>query len=125
MATLNPGFGLGGGGFIAIDKYAAFFIFIHFFNHNLNIPTDLLQSILSIKMLFSELYGNLLPPFVQKFKDAKNEKGRKIVVNNAADAVKKGKDLHEYSDNLPKDLKSICNLFYSFHILIHMYGFRS
>ena len=69
-------------------------------------------------MLFSELYGNLLSPFVQKFKDAKNEKGRKTVVNNAADAVKKGKDLHEYSDNLPKDLKTVCNVFYSFHILI-------
>ena len=77
-------------------------------------------------MLFSELYGNLLSPFVQKFKDDKNEKVQKTVVNDAADTVKKGKDLHESCIQITcqKILKPFAMFFYSFHILIHMYGFR-
>lgn len=58
-------------------------------------------------MTFSELYGKVLFPFIKKFEDAKNEKGRKTVVNKAADAVKKSKDLLENAEDLPKDLPTV------------------
>jgi hypothetical protein len=58
-------------------------------------------------MTFSELYGKVLFPFIKKFEDAKNEKGRKTVVSKAADAVKKSKDLLENAEDLPKDLPTV------------------
>ena len=58
-------------------------------------------------MTFSQLYSTVLTPFVQKYKEAKNEKGRKAIVNDAADAVKLSKDLLEDADDLPKDLQTV------------------
>jgi hypothetical protein len=59
-------------------------------------------------MSFSKLYSNVLAPFVQEFKEAKNEKGRKTVLANAAVAVKDSKVLLEDADDLPKDLQTVC-----------------
>jgi hypothetical protein len=75
-------------------------------------------------MNFSNLYNSVLTPFVQKFKDASNDKGRKRVVNDAADAVRKSKDLLEDAEDLPRDLKAVCLLFHSWCFLIYAYGFR-
>jgi hypothetical protein len=58
-------------------------------------------------MSFIKVYSSVLSPFVAKFKEEKNEKGRNTVVNNAADAVKKSKDLLEDADGLPKDLQTV------------------
>jgi hypothetical protein len=58
-------------------------------------------------MIFSELYSKVLFPFIKKFDEAKNEKARKMVVNKAADAVKKSKDLLEIDEELPKDLSTV------------------
>ena len=71
-------------------------------------------------MAFSKLYSSVLAPFVENFKEAKNKKSRKTVVNNATDAVKRNKDLLEYQEDLPKDLQTVCILFHSlsFWILI-------
>ena len=71
-------------------------------------------------MAFSKLYSGVLAPFVEKFKEAKNEKSRKTVVNNAADAVERSKDLLEDQEDLPKDLQTVCISFHSlsFWILI-------
>jgi hypothetical protein len=69
-------------------------------------------------MSFSEVYGDILLPFVEKYKEAKNEKNRAQVVKNAADAVSSSSQLLENQGvDLPKDLKSvrIC----SFSILLH------
>jgi hypothetical protein len=59
-------------------------------------------------MSFSKLYSNVLASFVQEFKKAKNEKGRKTVLANAAVAVKNSKVLLEDADDLPKDLQTVC-----------------
>jgi hypothetical protein len=59
-------------------------------------------------MSFSKVYASLLLPFVEKYKEAKNEKGRTAVVKNAADAVLKSKNLlEEEGANLPKDLLGV------------------
>lgn len=50
----------------------------------------------------------MLFPFIIKFKNAKNEKGRKTVIENAVDAVRKSKNLLELEDDLPKDLPTVC-----------------
>jgi hypothetical protein len=73
-----------------------------------------------ISMSFSEVYGDILLPFVENYKEAKNEKNRAQVVKNAADAVSSSSQLLEDQGvNLPKDLKSvrIC----PFSILLHCY----
>ena len=58
-------------------------------------------------MTFSKLYSVVLSPFVQEFKDAKNEKGRKVVVSNAVKAVKASKVLLEDANDLPNDLNLV------------------
>lgn len=50
----------------------------------------------------------MLSPFVNEFKEAKNETGRKRVINNASEAVKKAKALLEDENDLPKDLQTVC-----------------
>jgi hypothetical protein len=70
--------------------------------------------LLQISMAFSDDYATILSPFVEKYKTAKNENARKSVLKNAADAVKKSRDLRE--DNvteLPKELETVCPYFYS------------
>jgi hypothetical protein len=61
-----------------------------------------------IEMSFSELYSALLLPFVKQFKEEKNAKGRKTVVKNASDAVKKSKEDLEDANDLPRDLETVC-----------------
>jgi hypothetical protein len=59
-------------------------------------------------MAFSEDYGGILLPFVEKYKAAKNEKARKAILKTAADAVSKSRDLLEDdATELPKDLPTV------------------
>jgi hypothetical protein len=68
-------------------------------------------------MTFSKDYGKVLSPFAQKYKMAKNEKGRKEILKNAVDAVEKSRELLEdKGSDLPKDLKTVC-LFFWIHLL--------
>lgn len=64
-------------------------------------------------MTFSDDYASILLPFVEEYKAAKNDKGRKAVLKNAADAVSKSRNLRE--DNvteLPKDLPTVCDFIF-------------
>lgn len=64
-------------------------------------------------MTFSDNYGNILSPFVQKYKLAKNEKGRDGVLNDAVEAVRKGGELLENKgSDLPKDLRTVCFFYF-------------
>lgn len=59
-------------------------------------------------MSLSKVYGDVLLPFVQKYKDARNEKERKAVMKNAAEAVVENRNLLENKGgNLPKDLPNV------------------
>jgi hypothetical protein len=61
-----------------------------------------------IEMSFSEVYGSVLEPFIQKFKDGENEKGRRAVVRDAAEAVKNYREMQEDEGAaLPKDLQTV------------------
>jgi hypothetical protein len=75
-------------------------------------------------MTFTQLYGSVLAPFIKMFKEAKNEQGRKTVITNAADAVKKAKDLLEEVDDLPKDLQTVCIPSHSLPFWTNVSGFR-
>lgn len=71
-------------------------------------------------MSFSKVYANILSPFVKNYEEAKNEKGRKEVVSNAVDAVKKSRDLFEdKGDFLPKDLQAVCLYLIFFSVSSH------
>jgi hypothetical protein len=60
-------------------------------------------------MPFSKSCGNIISPFVNKYKIAKNEKGRKAVVKNATNAVLKNREEQEDKGaKLPKDLETVC-----------------
>jgi hypothetical protein len=60
-------------------------------------------------MTFSELYGDIISPFVKKYKMETNEKGRKAVVKNASNAVLKSREEQEQEGvDLPKDLETVC-----------------
>jgi hypothetical protein len=64
-------------------------------------------------MAFSKQYANVLLPFVQKYQDAKNEKGRAGVLKGAAEAVSKSKETMEVGGaDLPKDLKAVRDLLF-------------
>lgn len=66
-------------------------------------------------MSFTEVYASILSPFVKKYEEAKNDKGRKAVVSNAVDAVLKSRNLFEdEGDSLPKDLPAVCLHFFFF-----------
>jgi hypothetical protein len=66
-------------------------------------------------MTFSDDYGHLLSPFLKEYKKANNEKARKAVIKNAADAISSSSALLEdKGTSLPKNLKTVClfiNLF--------------
>jgi hypothetical protein len=63
-------------------------------------------------MAFSDDYADVLSPFINEYKTAKNEKARKAVLRNAADAVSKSANLREEETvDLPKDLKTVCLFF--------------
>jgi hypothetical protein len=58
---------------------------------------------------FSELYGDIIFPFVEKYKTANNDKGRKAIVKNASGAVLKSREeLEGEGIDLPKDLETVC-----------------
>jgi hypothetical protein len=60
-------------------------------------------------MTFSEKYGDIISPFAKKYKISKNEKGRKAIVKNAANAVLKSREQQEDEGvDLPKDLETVC-----------------
>lgn len=62
-------------------------------------------------MSFADYYGTILEPFVKQYAEASNEKGRKGVLKNAADALRTGRDLMEDKGvDLPKDLPAVCCL---------------
>jgi hypothetical protein len=70
-------------------------------------------------MTFTDDYAGILLPFVEKYKTAKNEKARKAVLKNAAEAVSKSRDLRE--DNvteLPKDLPMVRLFIYPYYIVV-------
>lgn len=74
------------------------------------------------EMTFSEVYASVLSPFVKNYEAAKNEKGRKAVVSNAADAVRKSRNLFEdKGDFLPKSLEPVCLYFFS-SVLFHSFS---
>jgi hypothetical protein len=59
-------------------------------------------------MTFSEDYAEVLSPFVENFKTAKNEKARKEVLLNARVALLESRNLREdATDDLPKDLQTV------------------
>jgi hypothetical protein len=60
-------------------------------------------------MTFSKCYATILTPFVKDYQQAKNDKGRKVVLKNAADAVTENEGLlEEKGVALPKDLEKVC-----------------
>jgi len=68
----------------------------------------------SITMTFSKIYGNIILPFIEQYKDAKNDKARNVVIANAVDAVKKSREtLEDKGVDLPKDLQHVCLFFHS------------
>jgi hypothetical protein len=72
-------------------------------------------------MTFTQLYSNFLAPFIKTFTEAKNEKARKTVIKNAANSVKKAKDLLEDADDLPKELETVYIPLCFFPLLTHAY----
>lgn len=65
-------------------------------------------------MSFIKVYSDVLTPFVVKYKEAKNEKGRAAILKNAADAVLESKNLLEDNGGaLPKDLKGVRFILFS------------
>jgi len=88
------------------------------------LPTFTRQVIPSLQfpMTFSEYYSEVLLPFIERYKTAKNDKERKAVSRNAAEAVKKSHDLREdEAMDLPKDLETVCLSFIlSLSLLIYM-----
>lgn len=58
-------------------------------------------------MPFIKLYSSVIAPFVEKYKEAMNDKGRKTVVNDTVDVIKNTKNLLEEGDKLPKDLQTV------------------
>lgn len=59
-------------------------------------------------MSFTEVYKDVLSPFMKKYKEAENKKLGKAVLKNAAEAVVKSRDSLEIKGDLPKDLENVC-----------------
>lgn len=67
-------------------------------------------------MSFTQAYANILLPFVENYKSAKNEKARKAVLETATKTILNSRNLLEDQGlDLPQDLKAVCVLLYSFH----------
>ena len=78
------------------------------------------------KMTFTNDYSIVLSPFVVEYKSAKNEKGRKAVVKDAADAVMRSKELQEDGgEDLPKDLQTVCFFSIQFSSLYNIRLFQT
>ena len=68
-------------------------------------------------MTFTEDYGKVLSPFLKKYQVEENEKQRRAVLKNAAEAVVKSRDLlEEKTDDLPKDIQTVPLSFFSFFL---------
>ena len=61
-------------------------------------------------MSLSKTFCNLLSPFVESYKEAKNQKERKPIIKNAADAVLDNRDMMEELGELPSDLPTLSSL---------------
>lgn len=59
-------------------------------------------------MSFTNAYNEVLSPFLKKFKEEKNEKLKKGILKNTAEAVVKSKDTLEVQGDHPKDLEKVC-----------------
>ena len=68
-------------------------------------------------MSFTEVYKQVLAPFLKKYNDAENQKLKKAVLKNAAASVVKNKDELEIKEDLPKDLERV-GIFLSSFIFI-------
>jgi predicted lipid carrier protein YhbT len=69
-------------------------------------------------MSFTQTYGSILLLFIQNYKDAKNEKARKGVVETATNAILNCRNLlEEQGLDLPQNLKAVhlTTLRFSFH----------
>jgi hypothetical protein len=69
-------------------------------------------------MSFTQTYGSILLPFIQNYKDAKNKKAQKGVVETATNAILNHRNLlEEQGLDLPQNLKAVCptTLLFSFH----------
>jgi hypothetical protein len=79
-------------------------------------------------MTFGDVYKNLLSPFVEKYKVAKNDKGRRAVTASAAKVVLESSELLEDQGfNLPKDLPAVCLYFFipsPFLLIIIILGYQ-
>lgn len=75
-----------------------------------HISLDTSSNLISlISMPFSEIYCNILGPFVESYKLATNQKNRAVVIKNAVEAVLKSRHLLEDTGiDLPKDLNTVC-----------------
>jgi len=69
-------------------------------------------------MPFAKIYSDVLSPFINNYKVAKTVKDKNLVVTNAVDTVKQSKEMHEYDEELPKDLPKV-GLIHVICILIH------
>ncbi len=92
---------------------------LFFFRHQPLQATPAISS-LQINMTFTEDYAAVLLPFVEEYKKSKNGNARKVIVQNAADAVSKSGDLREDgAEDLPKDLKTVC--YFSFKVFLYLF----
>jgi hypothetical protein len=69
-------------------------------------------------MSFTQAYGSILLFFIQNYKDAKNEKAQKGMVETANNAILNHKNLlEEQGLDLPQNLKAVhpTTLLFSFH----------
>jgi hypothetical protein len=64
-------------------------------------------------MSFTEAYADILLPFVENYKTAKNEKARKGIVETAANTILNSRNLlEEQGLELPQDLKAVCPILF-------------
>ena len=76
-------------------------------------PNNLISIMSKASSNFTDVYSQVLFPFVEGYKASKNEKNRAQVVKDARDAVLKNSSLLEDRGvDLPKDLKTV-GVFYS------------
>ena len=63
-------------------------------------------------MSFTDVYGNILLPFIEQYRTAKNEKARKRVVDIAANTILGSNNLlEEQGSDLPQNIKAVCLTF--------------
>ena len=65
-------------------------------------------------MSFGKNFGKILFPFIEEYEGAKNQKERKAVLKNAADALLKHKETLEHGAvDLPSDIHAVGAFFVS------------